>query len=177
MQFTIANLPASWVAKVNGMTEEERKREERNLVLGALRSFNRRRASYVRAHEEPDSVAKWTTRGSAYEDNYRKNPDKGGHEFLYRQGLVRNLMAKVWYMNHVRPVPDADPFAWFRKAFGEVLTEAYRVEFGEPVQVRKAITNSDVYAESESFKLELPLYESRMRKNRQYLSRTGGRRR
>jgi hypothetical protein len=158
------------------MTEDERKREERNLVLGALRGYKRRRASYVRAHSKPDSLAKWTTRGSSYEDNYRRNPDKGGHEFSYRQGLVRRLMAKVWYLNHLKSVPDLDPFAGFRKSFGEVLTDAFKQEFGEPVRVRKALTNSDIYFESESFKLELPLYEGRMRRQRDQLSRSGRRR-
>lgn len=177
MQFTVDNLPASWVAKVNRMTEEERKCEQRNLVLGALRSFKRRRASYVRAQRKPDSLAKWTTRGSSYEDNYRRDSDTGGREFTLRQGNVRKLMAKVWYLNYLKPLPDLDPFDWFRKAFGEALTEAYRVEFGEPVRVRKTLTNSDIYAESESFKLELPLYEARARAEIRSMSRAGRRRR
>ena len=49
-------------------------------------------------------------------------------------------------------------------------------EFGETVKVCKAITNSDVYYESASFKIELPHYEARMREQRRQLSRRGQRR-
>lgn len=177
MSFTMHDLPASWVAKVNSMTVDERKREERRLAQGAVRGFKRRRAGYVRAQAKPDNLAKWATRGSSYEDNYRRTPDKNGHEFEYRQGLVRRLMAKVWYLNHLKPVPALDPFEAFRKTFGELLTKTFADEFGEPVRIRKAITNSDIYIESPSFKIELPLYEGRMRRQRQLLSRSGRRRR
>lgn len=177
MPFTVDELPAGWVAKVNKMTEEERAREAQSITLGALRSFKRRRASYVNAQgAKADSLAKWTTRGSSYEDNYRRSTDKNGHEFEYRQSLVRRQMAKVWYLNHLKPVPDLDPFAEFRKNFAEILTEAFGDELGEPVKVRKTLTNSDIYPESDSFKLELPLYEARTRRNRQMLSRSGRRR-
>lgn len=177
MPFTMQDLPTSWVAKVNSMTEEEREREERRLVLGALRSFKLRRASYVRVKgSKADNLAKWTTRGSSYEDNYRTNKDTGGHEFEYRQGYVRKLMAKIWYLNSLKPVTYADPFAEFRKSFGEALTETFGKELGETVKVRKTFTNSFSYIESDSFKLELPLYEARIRKQRQQLSRSGRRR-
>jgi hypothetical protein len=171
MPFTIDDLPATWVAKVNKMTPDELKREERRLVLGARRGFKLRRAGYVRNQTKPDNLAKWATRGSSYEDNYRRNTDKNGHEFEHRQGLVRKLMAKVWYLNYLKSVPDLDPFAEFRKAFAEVLTEAFGEELDEAVKVRKAFTNSSVYVESDSFKIELPLYEARLRKQRQQLSR------
>ncbi|TAL15044.1 hypothetical protein EPN95_00870 [Patescibacteria group bacterium] len=177
MPFTVQDLPAGWVAKVNNMTENERKLVEHRLIVGVVRNFKLRRASYVRTHSKPDNLQKWATRGSSYEDNYRKTPDKGGHEFYYRQGLVRRFMAKIWYLNSLRTKPDLDPFARLRASLSEEFTKAFGTELGETVRVRKTLTNSDVYRESDSFKLELPLYEARVRKQRQLLSRSGRRRR
>jgi hypothetical protein len=178
--FAVEDLPDSWVKKVKGMKkkDEELEREERKLARGVVRSTKRRRASHVRVQDkDAKTLPEWLIRGTSYEDNYRLNTETNGRELINRQPFVRRVMAKVWYLNSLRTKPTTDPFKRFRDTLSELFTKAYSDELGEPVRVRQTTSNTFVYPESPSFKLELPVYERRMHRQRQLLARSGRRRR